>query len=365
MSEANLNKLKLVELKELLQFLKVSSSGNKAELIQKLESALNDNPLNDIVIEVFGDERGSEIINRISPESRRSNSDTEQHIDEEADNSTDNAQREHGGQIKRTTIQQEDRMSESRMSRHSSGKSDKNSRSSASSSTSDAKLILRAKLAAERARSIATKELNEFKRRSRESARKREEEALREEAEAALRQTQVVQMMEAELEVLNENDEQERGTSNMEEGGVLATGRNEMGRSEIPEQFTIGKRRPQDRSASRIQHSRSESTEKRTEEAYKKREKSELLKDASGDELMKQFMAFNLKSQLPKYEVTKFTGEVGRYQLFRSAFKTSIDSKLLTNREKLNYLHQHTEGTPRKLVEACIYMESSEGYSAA
>ena len=82
-------------------------------------------------------------------------------------------------------------------------------------------------------------------------------------------------------------------------------------------------------------------------------------------DMMQTLVTYNLKSLMPKTEIFKFDGDFTRYQIFIRAFETLISDKLTDEEEKLYYLEQYTSGSPREIVRACLHMDPSEGYKEA
>ncbi|XP_076036089.1 uncharacterized protein LOC143022038 [Oratosquilla oratoria] len=68
---------------------------------------------------------------------------------------------------------------------------------------------------------------------------------------------------------------------------------------------------------------------------------------------------------MPVHIITKFSGEYDKYFEFIRNFDMLIDSKLVSDNEKLQYLKQYTEGKPHKIVRACLHLAPREGYQKA
>ena len=82
-------------------------------------------------------------------------------------------------------------------------------------------------------------------------------------------------------------------------------------------------------------------------------------------EILHELVISNNRSRLPKRTIEIFDGSVQKYSLFRTAFQSTVGTVNLTNKEKLHYMHQFTSGLPQRLVESCLYRDSSEGYQEA
>ena len=67
---------------------------------------------------------------------------------------------------------------------------------------------------------------------------------------------------------------------------------------------------------------------------------------------------------LPKPDLSTFSGDVMNYQTFISAFDFRVGNRVMSDAEKLHYLHQFVSGEPRDLIGGCLYM-TSDGYQEA
>ncbi len=68
---------------------------------------------------------------------------------------------------------------------------------------------------------------------------------------------------------------------------------------------------------------------------------------------------------LPRPEVPKFNGDITSYRSFIAAFDSRIASLASLDADRLYYLEQHLVGEPKNLIEGCLYMEATEGYTKA
>ena len=82
-------------------------------------------------------------------------------------------------------------------------------------------------------------------------------------------------------------------------------------------------------------------------------------------DLVTTLISSNLKALMPRQEIRKFKGEHTEYFLFIKTFDSLIGENLTSDTERLRYLQQYTEGQPRDIVQACMHLDSSEGYRRA
>ena len=85
----------------------------------------------------------------------------------------------------------------------------------------------------------------------------------------------------------------------------------------------------------------------------------------NSSEVMNTLITYNMKSLMPKIEITKFGGDHTEYLSFVKSFDHLIGSKLTDDDERLFYLEQHTCGKPRDIVKSCLHMEKKRGYMEA
>ncbi|XP_076033078.1 uncharacterized protein LOC143020532 [Oratosquilla oratoria] len=71
------------------------------------------------------------------------------------------------------------------------------------------------------------------------------------------------------------------------------------------------------------------------------------------------------KTTMPVHVITKFSGQLDKYFEFIKDFDMLIDSKHVSDNEKLQYLKQYTEGKPHKIVRTCLHLDPKEGYQKA
>ena len=78
--------------------------------------------------------------------------------------------------------------------------------------------------------------------------------------------------------------------------------------------------------------------------------------------VLRELIASNLWAGMPKHDIEKFSGDITSYLPFKQAFRGIMESGVVPSGEKLHYLYQFTDGEPRELVQACMYMDEDEGY---
>ena len=73
-----------------------------------------------------------------------------------------------------------------------------------------------------------------------------------------------------------------------------------------------------------------------------------------------------LHNRLPKPEILTFDGDSKRYKLFMASFLTNVSKTLGDDEEmKLTLLLQHCKGKAHDLIEDCVMLPPSQGYSKA
>jgi hypothetical protein len=65
----------------------------------------------------------------------------------------------------------------------------------------------------------------------------------------------------------------------------------------------------------------------------------------------------------PECELTKFNGDPLTYRLFITEFQELVETRIFTQRGRLNRLLAYTEEAPRSMIEECVYM--ADGYTQA
>ncbi|XP_076038665.1 uncharacterized protein LOC143023891 [Oratosquilla oratoria] len=71
------------------------------------------------------------------------------------------------------------------------------------------------------------------------------------------------------------------------------------------------------------------------------------------------------KNMMPVHVIHKFNGQLDKYFEFIRDFDMLIDSKHVSDSEKLQYLKQYTEGKPHNIVRMCLNLDTNEGYQRA
>ncbi|XP_076041869.1 uncharacterized protein LOC143025748 [Oratosquilla oratoria] len=71
------------------------------------------------------------------------------------------------------------------------------------------------------------------------------------------------------------------------------------------------------------------------------------------------------KNIMPIHVIHKFNGQLDKYFEFIKDFNMLIDSKHVSDSEKLQYLKQYTEGKPHNIVRMCLNLDPNEGYQRA
>ena len=78
-----------------------------------------------------------------------------------------------------------------------------------------------------------------------------------------------------------------------------------------------------------------------------------------------QIAEISKNSKLPAAEVQVFDGNPSEYQRFISSFKFVVESNTNDSSARLNLLIQYTTGNARKVIENCVFLPPTEGYSTA
>ena len=68
---------------------------------------------------------------------------------------------------------------------------------------------------------------------------------------------------------------------------------------------------------------------------------------------------------LPQPQVEKFSGDPIDFISFRMAFDSRIIPHTTSDSNRLYYLHQHVEGSPKNLISGCLFMDETQGYMTA
>ncbi|XP_076060326.1 uncharacterized protein LOC143036654 [Oratosquilla oratoria] len=71
------------------------------------------------------------------------------------------------------------------------------------------------------------------------------------------------------------------------------------------------------------------------------------------------------KNMMPVHVIHKFNGQLDKYFEFIRDFDMLIDSKHVSDSERLQYLKQYTEGKPHNIVRMCLNLDTNEGYQRA
>ncbi|XP_076068358.1 uncharacterized protein LOC143040809 [Oratosquilla oratoria] len=71
------------------------------------------------------------------------------------------------------------------------------------------------------------------------------------------------------------------------------------------------------------------------------------------------------KNMMPVHVIHKFNGQLDKYFEFIRDFDMLIDSKHVSDSEKLQYLKQYTEGKPHNIVRMCLNLDTNKGYQRA
>ena len=82
-------------------------------------------------------------------------------------------------------------------------------------------------------------------------------------------------------------------------------------------------------------------------------------------QLLEQQRQHTLALMLPQPDVPTFSGNPVEYCAFVRAFESIIESKTLSERDRLYYLVQYTTGEVQELVRSCLAMAEEEGYKEA
>ncbi|XP_043193363.1 uncharacterized protein LOC122365846 [Amphibalanus amphitrite] len=82
-------------------------------------------------------------------------------------------------------------------------------------------------------------------------------------------------------------------------------------------------------------------------------------------DVMKALLMQQVRSGLPRLEISTFNGNIADFVLFIEAFDSVIGSKLETDKEKLLYLEQYTTEEPKYIVKSCLLLPATEGYAQA
>ena len=75
---------------------------------------------------------------------------------------------------------------------------------------------------------------------------------------------------------------------------------------------------------------------------------------ASVAKLLDQFVHYHQLSQLPINEPPKFSCDIVEYRWFKIAFKSTIEEKCASFRDKFYYLLKYTEGDANDLIKSCL-----------
>jgi hypothetical protein len=67
---------------------------------------------------------------------------------------------------------------------------------------------------------------------------------------------------------------------------------------------------------------------------------------------------------LPSPNVEPFKGDINQYQIFVNEFETHVGQKPLSDRDKLYFLRQSLQGTPRELISGCFHGAGSDYFEA-
>ena len=85
----------------------------------------------------------------------------------------------------------------------------------------------------------------------------------------------------------------------------------------------------------------------------------------SHDLLLRTHQQLAAAMVLPHAEVPTFKGDILEFVPFMMAFETRIVPHTSRDSDRLYYLMQHLEGQPKRLIDGCLYMEPTQGYSKA
>ena len=83
------------------------------------------------------------------------------------------------------------------------------------------------------------------------------------------------------------------------------------------------------------------------------------------NEILKGFSLQQQKASLPSPRVPLFDGNPLEYHNFIRAFENIIETKVISNSERLYYLEQFTTGQARELVKSCHHMTAERSYQEA
>ena len=78
---------------------------------------------------------------------------------------------------------------------------------------------------------------------------------------------------------------------------------------------------------------------------------------------MNSYNQLTVAISLPQPKVPVFKGDSTEYASFVTAFNARIESKVTNDSDRLYYLNQHLEGEPKDLIEGCLHLEPTEGYT--
>jgi hypothetical protein len=67
---------------------------------------------------------------------------------------------------------------------------------------------------------------------------------------------------------------------------------------------------------------------------------------------------------LPTPSIERFKGDIEQYRVFIAAFDAQVGFKTLSDHDKLDFLNQFLEGTPKELIAGCFH-DAFNGYREA
>ena len=85
----------------------------------------------------------------------------------------------------------------------------------------------------------------------------------------------------------------------------------------------------------------------------------------SDENLVRTLVSCNLKSLMPAQQLKKFGGDNREYFSFIRSFDNIICENLTSDDDRLQYLNQFTEGRPNEIVKACLHLSPGDGYLRA
>lgn len=80
---------------------------------------------------------------------------------------------------------------------------------------------------------------------------------------------------------------------------------------------------------------------------------------------MENLIISHLKRLMPREETPVFNGDTCEYPSFIKAFHRVVSDRITRDDEKLTYLELYTSGLAKKMVSACQYLPTEEGYKTA